>query len=111
MPKSDNYSISRDPNEVNTFLPSLVYQVLVMLEHIIISGATILRTLEIYNDYSYVLWFAPIGLWTINLLLLIIYYKFMHRSKNLEKIGPKRNGTIVEHQAVVCFEMKHFRLH
>ena len=46
MPKSDYYSISRDPNEVNTFLPSLVYQVVVLLEHIILAGATIWRTIE-----------------------------------------------------------------
>ena len=32
----------------------------------------------------------------------------MHRSKNLERIGPRIKGTKIEHQAVVCFNMKHF---
>ena len=110
MPKSDNYSISRDPNEVNTFLPSVVYQILVLLEHVLLAGVTIERTIEIYNEYSYVFWFAPIGLWVVNLILLTLYYKVMHRSKNLERIGPKINGGEIEHKAVVCFKMKHFYL-
>ena len=110
MPKSDNYSISRDPNEVNTFLPSIVYQLLVLLEHVLLAGVTNERTIEIYNEYCHVFWFAPVGLWVLNLVLLTLYYKVMHRSKNLERIGPKIKGAEIEHKAVVCFDMKHFYL-
>ena len=34
----------------------------------------------------------------------------MHRSKNLETIGPKQNGFNLEHHAVVCFRLIHFYL-
>ena len=110
MPKSETYSISRDPNEVNTFLPGLVYQLLILLEHVIIIGITTSKASEMYGYYSNVLLFAPLVLWLVNLVLLIIYYKLLHRSKNLETIGPKRNGCNLEHHAVVCFRLKHFYL-
>ena len=87
--KSDTERLSADPNEVNTFLPGLVYQFVIIFEHIILIVVTAIQRSELYTNYGYVLWIAPIVLWLLNLLLLFIYYRFLHRSKNLGAIGPK----------------------
>ena len=108
--KSDTERLSADPNEVNTFLSGLIYQFLIIFEHIILIGITALRTSEVYTNYGYVLWITPIVLWLLNLLLLFIYYRFLHRSKNLGAIGPKIGCGVLEHHAVLCFKIKHFYL-
>ena len=70
-------------------------------------AATTSKTIELFGDYSYVLWVAPVALWCMTVVLLIIYYKLLHRSKNLGMIGPGVHDSKLEYHALVCCCVKH----
>ena len=110
MTKSENIHAGRDPNVDNTFLSTLSYFVLIMIEHIILVVATMYQTKEALGQHvKYILFIIPIILWCLALLMLTMYYKFLHRSTTTGMVGPRRaEDDSVEFHAVVCCNVRHF---
>lgn len=105
MVKSENPNSFRDPNADNTLFPTLAYFILLLIEHIALIGATIQNS-EILGNYKYYLWFVPLGLWLLSLILSAIYYKLLHRSTEMGKIGPKQRNCTLECHGVFCRNIK-----
>ena len=108
MVKSDQTNSEKDPNADNTFLSTLAYFVLTMIEHIILIGTTWNRAKEVGEAFKNILYVFPIVLWFLALVLLLIYYKFLHRSTTTGLIGPRfMDNNLVNFHAVVCCDVKH----
>ena len=81
-----------------------------MIEHIILVVATMYQTKEALDQQvKYILFIIPIILWCLALLMLTMYYKFLHRSTTTGMVGPRRaEDDSVEFHAVVCCNVRHF---
>ena len=107
MIKSEQLITPRDPNADNTFLSTFVYFMLMMVEHIILVGTTIYKTEALGENFKYTLYLLPLLLWVLALILLVVYYKFLHRSTTTGMIGPQLKDNSLDFHAVLCCEVKH----
>ena len=107
MVRSDHQLTPKDPNADNTFLSTCAYFMLIMIEHIILVSTTLHKTESLGQTFKLSLYIVPVLLWVLSLLLLVLYYKFLHRSTTTGMIGPKLKSSSVDFHSILCCDVRH----